>query len=629
MAQELKNGPTHPPDWPRKLLVPVTSAEDCRRLMPVVESIGGLANAQVVVLSVIEVGPDENVTEDTPLVRELRQEIHAEIEKFDFRNVDVAVRIRVSDSAARSIAETCREEGCDLLLFDLDQASDAHGSIDRQFESLLLHPPCDLIALRLAGSPPFDRVLLGARGGPQPSLGVQISALLQRPESSHLTLLHIDQLDKEPARRNRSLTMFEDLVNAAKQIEGLEVTVHQKSGSSPADALLEEALNYDLLIMGGAANREAGPEHPLGEMAARLLSEAPSSVMILRTAAPIDPDLFDTPGAQLGSVIDHWFAENTFEGRDYQDIDRLVALKKSRGMTISVVLPALNEASTVGKVIQVLKSELQERHPLIDEIVVIDGGSNDKTRKIARAEGVPVFRQHEILPDLELMPGKGDAMWKSLFVTTGDIIVAMDADIKNIHPKFIYGVVGPLLTEPRLRYVCGFYHRSIRLGGVDIEVGGDRVNELTARPLLNLFYPELSGLIEPASRETAAFRSALERISFSPGYGVEIGNLIDIYEEEGLTAIGQVALEQRIHRENPLASLTERSVGLTQVVINRIERRENVSLIDPKHSSLKRIQWRGNRYSLDVRNIISGLRPPMVTIPEYIEKFGATASKTD
>src|SRR5690606_35040384 len=229
----------------------------------------------------------------------------------------------------------------------------------------------------------------------------------------------------------------------------------------------------------------------------------------------------------------------------------LLALKERHGLTISVGLPTLNEEKTVGTVIKRVKGALMDRVPLIDQLVVIDSDSEDRTIEIATEPGVPVVKHPEILPETGTHVGKGEALWKSLHVLDGDIVAWIDTDISNIQPRFVYGLLGPLLREPKIQYVKGFYQRPIKQGDILQAEGGGRVTELMARPLITLFFPELSGMIQPLSGEYAGRRELLERLPFFTGYAVEIGLLIDILEQAGLSAIGQVDLERRIHRNQP------------------------------------------------------------------------------
>ena len=255
--------------------------------------------------------------------------------------------------------------------------------------------------------------------------------------------------------------------------------------------------------------------------------------------------------------------------------------------------------------------------PLLDEIVLIDSSSTDRTREIAEALGVPVYVHQEILPEWGGRKGKGEALWKSLFVTRGDIVAWIDTDIVNVHPRFVYGVVGPLLRDARIQFVKGFYRRPIKVGEKVQAGGGGRVTELTARPLLNLFYPELSGVVQPLSGEYAGRRSALEQLPFFSGYGVETGLLIDILERYGLSAIGQVDLLERIHHNQPLEALSKMSFAILQAVISKLERRYGQQILEDVNKSMKLIRYDAGAYSLEVEEIVEQERPPMRHVREY------------
>jgi glucosyl-3-phosphoglycerate synthase len=326
-------------------------------------------------------------------------------------------------------------------------------------------------------------------------------------------------------------------------------------------------------------------------------------------------------------VVDKWFAENTFDSDEFADLDRLVEAKKRQGVTISLGLPALNEEETVGQVIETVRQALVVRHPLLDEIVLIDSGSTDRTVEIARSLGVPIYVHQDILPQHGSYAGKGEALWKSLYVLNGDIIVWIDTDIKNIEPHFVYGIIGPLLRSQRIQYVKGFYQRPIRVDGKLQASGGGRVTELVARPMFNLFFPELSGLAQPLSGEYAGRRSALEQVPFFTGYGVETGLLIDLLDQFGIHAIAQVDLQERIHRNQPLGSLSKMSFAIMQVVMRRLEDRHKVKLLAEINQTMKLIHHSGDWFHLKEERIGDLERPPMATISEYREKFmvGTTA----
>lgn len=324
--------------------------------------------------------------------------------------------------------------------------------------------------------------------------------------------------------------------------------------------------------------------------------------------------------AVASDVVDTWFAENTFHADEFSDIDKLVEAKREQGLTISLGLPALNEEQTIGAIIETIKTQLCERYPLIDEIVVIDSDSVDGTARIAEELGVSVIRESEILPQWGSRLGKGGALWKSLYVLKGDIIAWIDTDIKNIHPRFVYGLVGSLIKYPHMKFVKGFYRRPVKIGNQLIETGGGRVTELTARPLLNLFFPELSGFVQPLSGEYAGRREILERVGFHNGYGVEIGLLLNILEQFGLDSMGQVDLVERIHRNQSLQSLSKMSFAIIQVIIDKLEQHKRVELLNEINKTMRLIKRESDRVYLESQIIEESMKPPISTIPEYRER---------
>ncbi|MCC6897236.1 MAG: glucosyl-3-phosphoglycerate synthase [Anaerolineae bacterium] len=355
-------------------------------------------------------------------------------------------------------------------------------------------------------------------------------------------------------------------------------------------------------------------------------SKTQSSLVVVRALRP-EALSFHQPTwplvveESLSTKVDRWFAESTFHHSEFADLKALMALKEKQGVTISIGLPALNEEDTIGNVIQTLKSALMDEIPLIDEMVLIDSNSTDRTVEIAESLHIPVYRHPDILPEMGTYRGKGEALWKSLHVLKGDIIAWVDTDITNIQPHFAYGLLGPLLRRPEVQYVKGFYQRPIKVGEKLESFGGGRVTELVARPLLNLFYPELSGIIQPLSGEYAGRRQALERVPFFSGYGVETGLLLDILEQFGLEAIAQSDLEVRIHYNQPLVDLSKMSFAILQVFIARLEGRFGTEMLDKANRSMKLIVHEPERFALDIVDISDQQRPPMIEVPAYRERL--------
>ena len=198
-------------------------------------------------------------------------------------------------------------------------------------------------------------------------------------------------------------------------------------------------------------------------------------------------------------------------------------------------------------------------------------------------------------------------------------MVWIDTDIVNIHPRFVYGLLGPLLLRPDIQFIKGFYRRPLKVGDKVQAGGGGRVTELTARPLINLFYPELSGVVQPLSGEYGGRRSALEQLPFFSGYGVEIGLLIDVFEKFGLKAIAQVDLQERVHHNQPLEALSKMSFTIIQAVIHKLEHRYNRNFLEDVNKTMKLIRYEPGHFFLDVEEIAERERPPMLDLPEYQE----------
>jgi glucosyl-3-phosphoglycerate synthase len=271
--------------------------------------------------------------------------------------------------------------------------------------------------------------------------------------------------------------------------------------------------------------------------------------------------------------VDAWFAANTSTWRDLSLPD-LLAAKADSGLSVSLVVPARNEAATVGDVVSRVREALVDTTDLLDEIVVIDSDSSDDTFAVAEDAGAVVHRAAEIRPDLGWMPGKGEAMWKSLFVTRGDVLVFMDADLLDWDTHFVPGLLGPLLTRPEVALVKGFYERPlVRNDGVADEAAafeGGRVTELTARPLLNVLFPELAGLVQPLAGEWAVRRSLFASIHVPTGYAVETTALVDTARLLGLDAIAQVDLGRRAHRHQALRDLGAMSTQIVAAAVHRL-----------------------------------------------------------
>jgi glucosyl-3-phosphoglycerate synthase len=307
-----------------------------------------------------------------------------------------------------------------------------------------------------------------------------------------------------------------------------------------------------------------------------------------------------------------WLQRRTTHWRDWPP-ERLLAAKRAAGTRISVVIPARNEERTVGRVVGALRQALLVDTPLVDEIIVVDSDSTDGTARAAERAGGIVHRSRDIAPSLGSYPGKGEALWKSLLVTQGDLLVFVDADLTRWGPHFVTGLVGPLLdSQPhsgqQVQLVKGFYERvrTERDGSTSTE--GGRVTELVARPLLSLWWPQLAGVVQPLAGEWAARRDLMESLSIPVGYGVELSTLLDTFTRYGLDALAQVDLGSRAHSHQADHDLALMAAELLVVAEARRDHPE------PPGQQLHQFVRENGEVRPRSRAIPSHERPPIVTV---------------
>jgi glucosyl-3-phosphoglycerate synthase len=248
-----------------------------------------------------------------------------------------------------------------------------------------------------------------------------------------------------------------------------------------------------------------------------------------------------------------------------RDFPATAVAASKRGRRISVCLPARNEEATIGAVCALITAELIETSGVVDELLVIDDGSTDRTAAVARDAGATVISAAAILPAYDPGPGKGQAMWRAVHAATGDLIVFCDADVRSFVPGYVLGLVGPLLDHDDLQVVKGFYDRPL-----DGRAGeGGRVTELMARPVISMLFPHLGPIFQPLAGELAARRAVLESVPFVGGYGVDLGLLIDISAEYGPSSLAQCDLGTRVHRNRSLSELSAQALSILQVALQR------------------------------------------------------------
>ncbi|AWZ10177.1 MULTISPECIES: glucosyl-3-phosphoglycerate synthase [unclassified Streptomyces] len=319
--------------------------------------------------------------------------------------------------------------------------------------------------------------------------------------------------------------------------------------------------------------------------------------------------------------VERWLADRSWSAAD-RPLGQLLSAKRAAGTTVSVVLPALDEEATVGDIVEVIRRDLIEglAVPLVDELVVVDSGSTDRTAEVAAKAGARVVHRDDILPRIPALPGKGEVLWRSLLATTGDIVCFVDADLRDFSADFVSGIVGPLLTDPDLRFVKAMYDRPLVTGpdpdGIAPGQGG-RVTELVARPLLNLHWPQLAGFVQPLGGEYAVRRELLERLPFPVGYGVELGLMVDALHTAGLDALAQVDVGVRLHRHQDGQALGRMAAAIYRTAQVRLARGH---LVRPELTQFDRGPdgFVAHDHPVDTEE-----RPPMRDIEEYARRRAA------
>jgi nucleotide-binding universal stress UspA family protein len=624
---------------PQRIVIPLANprtAADLVRIGAALVAPGGTLTA----LSIVEVAEGMPLSEGATRARQARRLLQRVLE-FTPDGVDLRTVVRIGRRAAEGIVELATEDEADLIIFGWGGRpagrQDAGDVFSPTIDEVLRDSPCDIAVVKQRGIAEIQRILVPVRGGPHAELALRFAAALGRSFGAEVDALHIVTPDLDPLLR-------------AQTERALAILVRQQGGDAPrprviegtdvAAAIVAQAAESELLVMGASApvGADGSPFGQLPETVAQ--GGAGPTVIVVRTREVPSTQTFEQRAAQAETMeaaeraaatgrsvpakVDRWFGESSFHHAEFADLRRLMDLKERQGLTISAVLPTLDESATIGPIVQRARTELMEKIPFLDELLVIDSESEDDTREIAEAEGARVVRHPDVLQRYGSYRGKGEALWKSLYETSGDLVVWSDTDIQDWHPRFLYGTLGPLLAEPRIGYVKAFYQRPIVEGGQLKEGGGGRVTELVARPLINLFFPELSGYIQPLSGEYAGRREHLERIPFFTGYAVEIGHLIDLVDRLGLNGLGQVDLDIRIHRNQELEGLSRMSFVILQAVMKRLEERRRAHLFAELGSTMKLPRSGPNELSLEVIELADAERPPMIRIPEYREKRGLT-----
>lgn len=584
----------------RHVIVPIIYGYEDETALTLAMSLG----IPITLIGIVAVDDENSLSIGSKNARLLRKQIQA------IPNIksDRSPLIIVSHQPWQDLLIFLKKHQTDVFLTDFLSLDYLKTSPQR----VLSQPCCNIALVRgpiRKNNNQINRVLVPLRGGPYAELALRLGLRIAPSSLNTLRIRLKDSPDSEPSFRGLA-QILDDLPEVSKKEMVTEDT---------ATALLNISNQYDLVIMGVSA-QQTSSTNSLGAVTDRLLKESKAAILAVRTYQEMGNPADELVGARAISVlVDKWFAENTYHAHEFNDLYKLTQLKERQKLKISLVLPALNEEKTLENIIVNAQKSLMKNVPLIDEMVLMDSNSTDRTREIARDLGLPVYIHQDLLPELGARRGKGEALWKSLLVTQGDIITWLDTDIENFQPHLIYGILGPLLVDPKLQLVKGFFLRSLKLGEKMQLGGGGRVTELVARPMINLFYPELSGVIQPLSGQFAGKRSAFEQCSFSSGYGVEMELLLEIFTKFGLNSIAQVDLIELIHNNQQLEALSKMSFVIIQTLMHKLEKRYERSFIADVNKTMKLIRHDIDGYYLDVEEIVERYRPPMMDIPQYRE----------
>jgi nucleotide-binding universal stress UspA family protein len=633
---------------PVRILIPVANPGTAEELIRLGAAMLDPRSGELSALGIVEVPEGMPLSEGATRARHARRLLQ---KVLDYVPDGTAIHpiVRIGRHAAEGIIEASAEQEADLIIFGwggkTPAGRDNHGPtvFSPTIDEVVRESPCDIAVVKQRGSTKIERVLVPVRGGPHAELAIRFADAIARHHNATVVVLHLVPPGITMAVRAQAERALAAFIKQHLHGHGEAVL---REAPNVRNAILREAEKADLVVMGASAvpGGDGADSYLFGSLPEAIAARAKPTVVVVKTRESIGRSTFDqlaTKAETLAAAdraadearavparVERWFGESNFHHAEFSDLRRLVQLKEKQGVTVSLVLPTLDEEETVGPIVRRAMREMVGRVPLLDEVLVIDSASSDRTREIAESEGARVVQHPDVLSRYGSFRGKGEALWKALYETSGDIVVYCDTDVKNWHHRMVYGTLGPLLHEPRLQYVKGYYQRPIVEAGQLKEGGGGRVTELVARPLINLFYPELSGLIQPLAGEYAGRRALLESIPFFTGYAVEIGHLIDAAERVGIEGLGQVDLERRVHRNQELEGLSRMSFVILQAVMKRLEERRKARLFAEMGSTMKLPRSGKGRLSLEVIELADQERPPMIRIPEYLERRRLATTET-
>ena len=585
-------------------MLPVDSHESAEALLPIASSLGGKSTeSHITLIGVTPLPPESTLSEGALLAQRLRNDLGRILGEEDSisRRADSIVSHNPWGDIRNLLAEQGQENNLLLMLWHPSRSY-----LQTNLAQALREPPCDIAIVHPAVSPKLiKRILLPVRGGPFATLSLNLAVRLARASNAEITLLRAIPEDEDAASRALR-EEFSGLSDVIPEITG-EVQVVGDSST----AILRALKDHQAVVLGASA---APGESPIGLVATLILQRSDVTTLIVKTKEPFQMPERATKREELPLLVqvEKWFAENTFNSHEFDDLARLVELKRKQGARISLGLPSLNDEATIGNIISTLKGRLIDGAPLLDEIVLIDGNSNDSTRKIAAELGAPPFVHMDILTRIGSFRGRGEAIWKGLYLLKGDIILWIDTTVIKPLPEIICGVLGPLLTNPSIQYVKGFYNRAH-----PTLTSEERMTELLVRPILNLFFPRLSGIVQPLAGISGGRRAALERVPFFNGNTVEMALLIEMQERFGMKAIAQVNLNEVEFSGKRNRNPGKEAFAILQLLAHYLRERGAADSEIPIERTMKALRTEGGQLHLMEIDVHEQQRPPIIEISEY------------
>ena len=472
---------------------------------------------------------------------------------------------------------------------------------------VLSDPPCDAVVVHSpAGAPAIRKLLLPVRGGPFAALSLQLAVKIAKASGAEITVLRVLSEDDNPASQllRESFTGLSDVFP--------EITHEAQVAGDPGRTIMSMLKDHQAIVLGASA---VEGQDPIGLVASLILQKEDVTTVVVKTKEPFRMPATDTRPKDVPVLVrvERWFAQNTLKSSEFSDPNKLADLKREQGLKISLGLASLNNETTIGNIIGLVREQLVYTTPLLDEIVVIDNGSADSSRRIATAMNVSAYATEDVLSAHGTLRGKGDSLWKSLYLLSGDLVVWMDTDIANPEPAHLLGIIGPLLMDPRIQYVKGFY-------GTPAMQATDRdpIPDVLIRPIISLLFAELAGIADPLAGTHGGRRTALEQIPFYSGHGVLIGLLLDILDRFGLESIAQVDLGAVNRRKTDREQTTppKTAFSILQVFAQHLEDKGLVTSAFSMERTLKLLHM-DHSFHMEEVDVHEQRRPAMMTVREY------------